>query len=115
MVELPPQGLQRGLGAFMGGPEAEKGKFGRRITVYIGDEVQHYPIVQIGRTSMPDNYRLYIDSSAGTWLRAGSYDATIDGKERVSGSLGIIDYTVTNSGIQFVGLLHVRKSEKRRP
>ena len=83
----------------------------RRIAVHTADGVEQYPIVHVERTSVSDTYRLHIDSSAGAWLPAGTYDATIHGKQRVSGSLGIIDYLVTDEGIQFVGLFHVQSSE----
>lgn len=63
--------------------------------------------MHVERTSVPDTYRLHIDSSAGAWLRAGTYDATIYGKQRVSGSLALIDYDVTDDGILFVGLFTV--------
>ena len=86
------------------GLEAEKRKDRRGITVHTDDGVQHYPIVHVERTSVPETYRLHIDSSAGAWLRAGTDDATNYGKQRVIGSLALIDYDVTDEGIRFVGL-----------
>jgi hypothetical protein len=83
----------------------------RRIAVRVDDEIQHFPVVHVERTSVPETFRLRIGSEGMAWLPAGAYEATIHGKRTAAGSLDIIDYDVTDDGIFFVGLFTVANEQ----
>ena len=63
----------------------------RRISIHTDKGIQHYAVVSVERTTVANTYKLHIDSHGAACLQAGSHDATIWGKQEVSGSLALID------------------------
>ena len=56
----------------------EKNRPQRWISVHMPEGLEHYPIANAERTSVPDTYRLHIDSRAGAWLPVSEYGVTYD-------------------------------------